>query len=189
MDKKANAILADFKTIPNTQQGDSMSQPEINEEAKGTIPDSAKDEAAKVVEGTKGIFKVTMEKIKTTVVGGASFAKESILTAWNAALNYYKGVKKNIEEKGVLKWFTDGFRKNAYGFLKLSLKVTAFVLVHNLIVNATGFSVLNPYFLLSILVIAIGLSVYSSIKAQKEITGTATAKATGSQLMEEMIAA
>jgi FtsH-binding integral membrane protein len=101
---------------------------------------------------------------------------------------YYRSVKKNIEEKGVVKWFMDGFRQKTYGFLKLSLKVTAFVLVHNLIVNATGFSILNPLFLLTLLVIAVGLSAYSSYKAQKDMGGM-DAKTTAIHLFEEMRAA
>lgn len=186
--RRKNKQQLEKQTTSNTNTGASMSE-QINPEAQGTKPQSEEAKTEELKQDIKGVFSITMHKIKVTVVGGLTFAKESVLTAWNAALQYYEGIKKNIAEKGVVKWFTDGFRKNAYGFLKISLKVTAFVLVHNLIVNATGFSIINPYFLLSILVIAIGLSVYSSIKAQKDLTGSVSAKATGSQLVEEMIAA
>jgi hypothetical protein len=173
----------------NNQQGEFMSTTTINPEAQEPKPQPNAGEQPKAEDKKPGFFSVTIDKIKTTIVGGYTFAKESIATAWNAIVAYYNEVKKNIEEKGAVKWFLDGFRKNAYGFLKLSLKVTAFVLVHNLIVNATGFSIFNPMFLLVVLVVAVGLSVYSSIKAQKEFVGKADAKTTGQHLMAEMIAA
>jgi hypothetical protein len=172
----------------HNQQGETMSTT-INPEAQEPKSQPNTGDQPKAEDKKPGMFSVAIDKIKSTVVGGYTFAKESIAAGWNAVVAYYNDVKKNIEEKGAVKWFTDGFRKVSYGFLKLSLKVAAFVLVHNLIVNATGFSILNPMFLLAVLVIAVGLSVYSSIKAQRELVGKADAKTTGQHLMAEMIAA
>lgn len=186
MSKRTKKIQKQLQS-QNKLQGASMSQTTINPEAESTKPQS--EGQASVKEKAKTVFSVTMEKIKTTVVGGLTFAKESVLAAWNGALQYYKNVRKNIAEKGILKWFTDGFRQNAYGFLKFSLKATAFALIHNLIVNATGFSIINPYFLLSILAIAVGLSIYSSVKAQKEVLGTVSVKSTSAHILNEMSAA
>lgn len=201
MDKKTNEKLSQFKTAQhsnkeNTMSNDNQKPGSIDAEFSKVNPnpntgdqpgvDEKKDKPAK-----PGVFSVIGTKIKTTVVGGYTFAKETAGQAWNAVVQYYKDIKKNIEEKGLGRWFMDGLRKNSYGFLKLSLKVTAFVLVHNLIVNATGFSILNPYFLLGLLVVALGLSVYSSYKAQKVMNPEKgmDAKTTAVHLFQEMKAA
>lgn len=191
MDKKNQEILKNFK--PSQKAGDSMSQETINPEVleKKDQPKTEGSQSTKQKkEGDKpGFFSVAVTKVKSTIIGGYTYAKESIATAWNAVVEYYKDVKKNIEEKGAMRWFIDGFRKNAFGFLKLSLKVTAFVLIHNVIVNATGFSILNPIFLLVILCVALGASAYNSYKAQKDLVGSADAKTTAKHVMSEMIAA
>ena len=200
MDQENKKKLEDFKKQQESTGGSTMSQeqtinPEMNEKKESnqgtqTSAEETKTEGGKESVGQKilGVFRVTGLKIKAVVVGGYTFAKESIAQAWNAVVEFYNSTKKDIEEKGILKWFSDGFRKTAYGFLKLSLKVAAFVFVHNLIVNATGFSILNPYFLMGLLVVALGLSVYASIKAQKEM-GTVNAKTTGQHIVADIVAA
>lgn len=136
----------------------------------------------------ENFFTIGLTHITNLLSGTVGFAKEMGATAYDALVNFFKEVGQNIEEKGFTKWFADGFRKNAYGFLKLSLKVAAFMLVHNLILNATSFSILNPWFLLAVLVITVGLSIYSSYKTQKETLDTTSGKTTGYQVMSEMIA-
>lgn len=201
MDEENKKKLEDFKKQQESSGGSTMSQeqtinPEMNEKKQSNQGTSASAEETKT-EGEKkesagqkiaGVFRVTGLKIKAVAVGGYTFAKESMAQAWNAVVEYYQNTKRDIEEKGVLKWFSDGFRKSAYGFLKLSIKVAAFVFVHNLIINATGFSILNPYLLMGLLVMALGLSVYASVKAQKEM-GSVNAKTTGRHLVADIVAA